>query len=103
MRFTLRRRGPSRFQRAADGSMTLMEHLQELRMRLFRASLAIVAGFAVGLVLAQPVFELLQDPYCNLPGVRRADGGCPMTQLGPADGFLLKLKIALWVGLIVAS
>jgi len=103
VRFTLRRRGPSRFQRAADGSMTLMEHLQELRMRLFRASLAIVAGFAVGLVLAQPVFELLQDPYCNLPGVRRADGGCPMTHRGPADGFLLKLKIALWVGLIVAA
>jgi len=83
--------------------MTLMEHLQELRMRLFRASLAVVAGFVVGMVLAQPVFELLQEPYCSLPGVRRADGGCPMTQLGPADGFLLKLKIALWVGLIVAA
>ncbi|PZM91245.1 MAG: twin-arginine translocase subunit TatC, partial [Actinobacteria bacterium] len=68
MRFALRRRGPSNFQRAAEGSMTLMEHLQELRMRLFRASLAVVAGFVVGMVLAQPVFELLQEPYCSLPG-----------------------------------
>lgn len=103
MGFSLRRRGPSNFQRAADGSMTLVEHLRELRTRLFRASLAIVAGFFVGMWLAQPVFELLQEPYCNLPGVRQADGACPMTQLGPADGFLLKLKIALWVGLIVAA
>ncbi len=33
----VRRKGPSQFQRASDGSMTLMEHLRELRSRLFKA------------------------------------------------------------------
>ena len=40
---------PSNFQRAADGSMTLIEHLRELRTRLFRACLAILVGTIVGL------------------------------------------------------
>ena len=103
MAFAVRKRGPTNFQRAADGSMTLIEHIRDLRTRLFRASLAILIGFGVGLWLADSVFELLQQPYCDLPGITKADGSCPMTQLGPADGFLLKLKIALWVGLIVAA
>ena len=34
---TLRRNRKTQFARAADGSMTLMEHLYELRDRLFRA------------------------------------------------------------------
>jgi sec-independent protein translocase protein TatC len=83
--------------------MTLIEHVRELRTRLFRASLAILVGFFIGMWLADEVFALLQEPYCDLPGIRTADGRCPMTQLGPADGFLLKLKIALWVGLISAA
>ncbi|MEV4755056.1 twin-arginine translocase subunit TatC [Micromonospora sp. NPDC049559] len=103
MAFGLKKRGPSNFERAADGSMTLIEHIRELRTRLFRASLAIVVGFAVGFWLADPVFELLKQPYCDLPGILTPEGKCPMVQLGPADGFLLKLKIALWVGLIVAA
>lgn len=103
MAFGLKRRGPTNFERASDGSMTLIEHIRELRTRLFRAAVAILIGFGVGYALSQPVFDLLQAPYCELPGIKDADGSCPMTQLGPADGFLVRLKIALWVGLIVAS
>lgn len=97
MAFGLRKRGPSKFQQAADGSMTLIEHVRELRDRLFRASVAIVVGFVVGFLLAQPVFELLAEPYY------RINPDEPFIQLGAADGFLLKLKLALWIGLIVAS
>ncbi|MCN0178891.1 twin-arginine translocase subunit TatC [Salinispora arenicola] len=104
MAFALRKRGPSSFQRASEGSMTLVEHVRELRDRLFRASLAVVAGLIVGFVLAQPAFDLLKEPYCNLPDSTNADGVCQgFLQLSPADGFLLKLKLALWIGLIVAA
>jgi sec-independent protein translocase protein TatC len=100
--FALRRRGPSNFARAADGSMTLIEHVRELRNRLFRASLGILVGFGLGLWLARPVRGLLQQPYCELEG-STVDGKCQFTQLGPADVLLLDLKIALWVGLIIAA
>ncbi|GLI02049.1 twin-arginine translocase subunit TatC [Phytohabitans aurantiacus] len=103
MAFGLKKRGPTNFERAADGSMTLVEHIRELRTRLFRASLGIVVGFAVGMILATPVFELLKAPYCDLGTTVNSDGECLMTQLGPADGFLLRLKLALWIGLIVAA
>ncbi|MEU7924438.1 twin-arginine translocase subunit TatC [Micromonospora sp. NPDC049801] len=103
MAFALRKRGPSTFERAADGSMTLIEHVRELRNRLFRASLAILVGFGFGIWLAEPVRHLLSQPYCDLPGSKDASGKCLFVQLGPADLFLLNLKIGLWVGLIIAA
>ncbi|SNT63745.1 sec-independent protein translocase protein TatC [Asanoa hainanensis] len=102
MAMSLRRKGPTEFQRASDGSMTLVEHIRELRNRLFKASLALVGGFIVGYILAQPVFDVLKQPYCaQFPGKPCAE--VEFLQLGAGDGFLLKLKLALWVGLIVAS
>ncbi|WP_200213294.1 twin-arginine translocase subunit TatC [Micromonospora coerulea] len=104
MAFALRKRGPSTFERAADGSMTLMEHIRELRTRLFRASLAIVTGLIVGFWLADPVFLVLKRPYCRLPDTTDALGQCQdLLALTPTTGFILKLKLALWIGLIVGG
>ncbi|MFD6663809.1 twin-arginine translocase subunit TatC [Micromonospora chalcea] len=104
MAFGLKKRGPSSFARAADGSMTLIEHIRELRNRLFRASLAILVGFGFGIWLAEPVRVLLSKPYCDLPqSFDPATGKCKFVQLGVADVFLLNLKIGLWVGLIIAA
>ncbi|GIJ23703.1 twin-arginine translocase subunit TatC [Micromonospora lutea] len=103
MAFGLRKRGPSNFERAADGSMTLVEHIRELRDRLFRAALAILVGLVGGYLLAQPAFDLLSQPYCRLPGMM-VDGECQQfLMLAPADGFILKLKLALWIGLILGG
>ncbi|MET8551683.1 twin-arginine translocase subunit TatC [Micromonospora zamorensis] len=104
MAFALRKRGPKAFERAADGSMTLIEHVRELRNRLFRASLAIMIGFGVGIWLATPVRILLSKPYCDLPAsIDPISGKCKFVQLGVADVFLLNLKIGLWVGLVIAA
>lgn len=103
MAFSLLRRGPSNFERAADGSMTLIEHLRELRTRLFRASLAVLAGFIVGFLLSEWIMHVLEQPYCALPQSKDAEGECMLLQLGPADVLLLQLRISLWAGLIVAS
>ncbi|MEU8046478.1 twin-arginine translocase subunit TatC [Micromonospora echinofusca] len=103
MAFALKKRGPSSFERAADGSMTLIEHIRELRNRLFKASLAILVGFGFGIWLAGPVLNVLKRPYCDLPQARTTNGACDFVQLGPADLFLLNLKIGLWVGLIIAA
>lgn len=103
MKPVLRRRGPSQFQRAADGSMTLIEHFRELRSRLFKASLALVVGFVIGYVLSQPVFDLLKQPYCDVKPPPPGEVCSPFLQLGAADGFVLKLKLALWIGIIVTA
>jgi sec-independent protein translocase protein TatC len=108
-----RRRGPSQFQRAADGSMTLLEHLRELRSRLFKASLGVVGGMIIGWLLSGWAFSAVSRPYCDLmhdQAVKKAPGGvlepnwtCPLLQTGLTDAFTLKLQIALWIGLIIAA
>jgi len=104
---TLRRSGPSKFDAAADGSMTLIEHIRELRNRLFWASLGLVVGLIVGFILANWVFSILKGPYCSLNSSWTGDhvgaGKCDFVVLAATDGLILKLKIALWVGLIVGA
>jgi sec-independent protein translocase protein TatC len=99
---SLRRRGPSKFERAADGSMTLVEHLIELRTRLFYAALAVVVGLCIGYALSDWAFELLRAPYCTLPGAIE-NGTCKFVVLGATDPLVVKLKISLWLGLIISG
>jgi sec-independent protein translocase protein TatC len=87
--------------------MTLIEHIRELRNRLFWASLGLVAGLIVGFIISKWVFGVLQQPYCHIPTswTVQADGTrkCDFVVLGVTDQLMLRLKIALWVGLIVGS
>lgn len=83
--------------------MTLMEHVRELRNRLFWASLGILVGLIVGFIISQWVFDILKAPYCVLPSSKNLTGGCEFITLGVADQLILRLKIALWVGLIVGA
>jgi sec-independent protein translocase protein TatC len=108
MALTLSRdRKPSQFERASDGSMTLMEHVRELRSRLFIASIGLVVGLIVGFIIAKWVFNILDRPYCNLPTsqVMWRDGKyhCNFVVLGVGDSLGVRLKIALWVGLFLGS
>jgi sec-independent protein translocase protein TatC len=102
MALTLRRQGPTKFQQAADGSMTLIEHVRELRNRLFFASLGLLAGLIVGFIISKWVFHLLQQPYCAL-STSYVEGKCKFLVLGVGDTLVLRLKIALWVGIIVGA
>ena len=78
---------------APDGSvMSLVDHLGELRDRLFRVILAVVAGGAVGFVLAERIRNVLLDLIPD---------GTAQT-LGPGDGFAITLRIALITGVILA-
>jgi sec-independent protein translocase protein TatC len=104
---SLRRRGPSKFEQASDGSMTLIEHVRELRNRLFWASLGVLAGLVVGFFISGWVFDILKAPYCalNSSWVINAEGErvCNFVVLGVIDPLIIKLKIALWVGLILGA
>jgi sec-independent protein translocase protein TatC len=94
-----RKNEPSKFQLAADGSMTLMEHLRELRSRLFKAALAVVGGLLLGLIVAERVLNYLTRPYCGI----HPDQACKFAFQSPIDPFLLNLRVALYIGLVIAA
>jgi sec-independent protein translocase protein TatC len=78
---------------APDGSvMSLVDHLGELRDRLFRVILAVVAGGVVGFYFAERIRNILLDLIPD---------GTAQT-LGPGDGFAITLRIALITGVILA-
>jgi sec-independent protein translocase protein TatC len=78
---------------SADASvMSLMDHLGELRTRLFRSILAVVAGSVVGFYFATPIRNVLLEP---LPTHS-------VQVLGIGDAFIIQMKIAIVVGIILA-
>jgi sec-independent protein translocase protein TatC len=88
-----------------DGTMTLFEHLSELRNRLFKASIFVVAGSIAGWFLYQRVLDLLTKPYCALPPDRRFNnnGECELVFFNVGDGFLIRVKVAFIAGVVLSA
>lgn len=81
-----------------DKQLELMEHLVELRTRLFRCVLYVVVGMLAGWIFYKFFFRLISGPIT--PYLKAHGSHFLIT--GVAEGFTLKMQIALFVGLILA-
>ncbi len=85
--------------------MTLLEHLRELRGRLFKAVLAIIAATIVCAFFYDFIIELLRDPFetavAKLAAERDIDA--KLTINDAAGPFILQLKVSLVSGLVLSS
>lgn len=81
-----------------DGKMSFLEHLDELRKRLLMSILAIGVGFVIALIFIDRVFGFIMRPLAaTLPDGRR------MIYTEPTEAFMLRLKVAALVGLVIAA
>src|SRR6266516_207656 len=90
-----------------EGRMPLFDHLRELRNRIVKMALALVAGMIVGFIFFTPAWRVIERPLCHT--VVNGHSGCRtagVDQLilnSPLDPFYLRVKVALIVGIILRS
>ena len=82
------------------GDMSLVGHLNELRVRLIRSVLAIVLGAVIVFVFFDQIFSFLERPYCELQESQGRE--CTFLLTGPLEGFSVVLSISGYGGLILA-
>ena len=87
--------------------MSLIDHLRELRHRLLICLWALLAGSIAGLFLYSPAMRLIKSPYCDFlrdhPDKTPFKGqGCSLIFLGAIDGFLITVKVVVFLALLVA-
>jgi sec-independent protein translocase protein TatC len=73
--------------------MSLFEHLEELRLRIFYALIAVVLSVIGSFIAVKPIVQLLEVPA----------KGVKFLQLAPGEYFFVSLKVAGYSGLVLAS
>jgi sec-independent protein translocase protein TatC len=90
-----------------EGAMSLIDHLKELRHRLLICLWALLGGSVVGFFLYEPAMRLIQSPYCDFlrdhpDKAPFQQQGCSLIFLGAIDGFLITVKVIVFLALLAA-
>jgi sec-independent protein translocase protein TatC len=103
--------------RLRGARMGFFQHLDELRMRFFRAAVALVLGTMIGIALAAPALDYLRTPYCRVRALNEAAAldeeidvdsltndklDCQYVNLGPTGGVVAFFRVSLMLGAIFA-
>lgn len=73
--------------------MSIFDHLEELRQRIFYALIAVVIGVIGCFLAVKPIVQLLEVPAKQVK----------FLQLAPGEYFFVSLKVAGYSGLVLAS
>ena len=84
--------------KATPDTMTLTEHLTELRQRLMIAVIAFLIAGTAAFILYNPILAFLKAPYCHANV-----GHCSLYVTSPLDGLTLRIKISAFGGLILSA
>ncbi len=86
------------------GEMTLVEHLSELRQRLFVCVVAVAVGAIVAFIFWQPILDFLQSPLPAAANSLTTHGAhAKLVVTGVGEGFSTVLKLSIAVGCALAA
>jgi sec-independent protein translocase protein TatC len=106
--------GPRKDKPSPD-SMTLTEHLGELRHRLIVCVIAVTITMLIAVIAYEPILHFLIKPLCQVDAstvskgkvngslIFGHGGTCDLYVTSPLDGLSLRVKIAIFGGLVLAS
>lgn len=81
----------------AEGRMTFLEHLDELRKRITHAVVALFVGFLIAFAVIQPIWEFVFARLtADIPGHK-------LIFTEPGEAFFLYIKMAAVAGLLISS
>ncbi len=89
-----------------DGAtMTLVEHLEELRRRIIISAVAIVLGSIVGFIFREQILDVLTLPLPpEAVGIKTTPGThYSLVVSGVGEGFTVMLKLSVAVGICLAA
>jgi sec-independent protein translocase protein TatC len=79
-----------------DKMMSVWDHLRELRGRITISLIAVAVGAIVCFILFEPILGFILDPYEDITNK-------VFITTGPLDAFLLRMKVAAYGGIVIAS
>ena len=77
-----------------DATMSLLEHLEELRSRIIVIAIAVLVAAIVGFFLADPIITALRAPL--------DESGAELIQTNVGEAFSVRLQLALMCGVAFA-
>lgn len=84
-------------------TMTLTQHLAELRVRIIRSALAIAIGMVLIIAFYDQVLDFLLRPYVDLCTRKPADFCDPdLFVFSPTEGLATRVRVGLYGGIIAA-
>ncbi len=86
-----------------DDTMTLTEHLGELRARIIRSALAITVGMVLVVAFYDQVLDFLLRPYQDLCASKPRDFcTSELFNFTPTEGLTTRLRVGMYGGIILA-
>lgn len=84
-------------------TMSVVDHLRELRDRLIFSIIAIAVGAVVCFIFFEPIIELMIEPYRDATATKINPNGKDLIFTSPLEAFATRVKVAAYGGFVIAS
>lgn len=85
------------------GTMSVVDHLRELRDRVVFSLIAVALGAMVCFIFFEPIISLMIEPYRDATRTALLPDGKDLIFTNPLEAFTTRIKVAAYGGFVVAS